>query len=444
MKTSSEDISSVKKKLTIEIESKTVDQKVNEAYRELGKKAKIPGFRPGKVPKKILERRFGNDVAEDVTKDLINESLPKAITELDVMPLGAPLLEKDVLEPGRDFKYTAVMEVRPEFELKDYLGVDVEKEKNSVTEKDVLDRIEQIRQGNGNLTSIEEDRAIQKEDHAVLDYEAFEDERPVDDMKATNFPLKVGSNDFHPQFEEGLIGLKKGNEKEISVTFEDGYYNSKIAGKTLNFKVKAIDIKEMVLPELTNEFVKTLGADFKDLEDLKSKVHEMTMDQENNRIDNEMKQRLLKKISDSVDFEFPQILVESELNYALENFKQNIERRGASLEQAGITEEKLRADFRPASEIRVKEMLVLEQIAKTDNITVEDEDLAKGYEDMAASMGLEPDMVRQYYEAKGMNESLREKLIGEKTLNYLIDNAKVIEVERDALKDDNRSEKETN
>ena len=156
MKTSLEDISSVKKKLLIEIEAKEVDKKLNAAYRDLGKRAKISGFRPGKVPKKILERRVGDDVADDVTKDLINESFPKALQELDTMPLGTPALEKEDLKQGQDFKYSAVIEIRPQFEVKNYLGIEVEKEKSSIPEEEVEARIEQIRQaiGAGNLYQV--------------------------------------------------------------------------------------------------------------------------------------------------------------------------------------------------------------------------------------------------------------------------------------------------
>ncbi len=160
MKTRLEDISSVKKKLIIEIESKEVDKKINEAYRELGKKAKIPGFRPGKVPRKILERRFSDDVAEDVTRDLITESFPKALAEVDTMPLGTPSLEKETLKQSQNFQYSAVIEVRPRFELKDYLGLEVEKEKYSVTDEDVENRIEKIRQANGYMYSIEQEWAV--------------------------------------------------------------------------------------------------------------------------------------------------------------------------------------------------------------------------------------------------------------------------------------------
>ena len=168
------------------------------------------------------------------------------------------------------------------------------------------------------------------------------------------------------------------------------------------------------------------------------------VNQEESRIDREMKERLLQKITEPMDFETPQVLIESELDYALENFKQSISQSGTSLEQVGITEEKLREDFRPASERRVREMLVLEEIAQKDEITVDEEDLKKGFEDMAASMGQDPEIVRQYYEARGLTDTLKDKLVEEKTLKYLVENAKVLEVERDELSENKTPEKENN
>jgi len=443
MKTTLEDISAVKKKLLVEIESVEVDKKLNEAYRDLGKRAKIPGFRPGKVPRKILEGRFGSQVVEDVTKSLISETFPQAVNEVETFPLGPPLLEKETLKQGRNFKYSAVMEVRPRFEVKDYLGVDVEKEKFSVTDEDVRKQLEQIRESNGKLTSIDEQRPIQKDDYVILDYEGFEGDSPLEGIKSPNFLLKVGSNDFHPKFEESLIGLNKESETEIKVDFEKTYHHSKLAGKNVNFKVRITDIKEMALPDLNDEFVKNLGAEFKDLEDLKDKVRESITAQEEKRIDRDLKQRLMEKISAGVDFELPQVLVDSEVDYAIENIMQNLIRSGSNLEKAGISEEKLRVDFRPASENRVKDMLVLGEIAKGNEITVEDEDLSQGYKDLAATMGQDPETLRKYYEARNLVDSLKEKLLEEKTLNYLVEHANITEVDKiKKVEDNNKKEKD--
>ncbi|MDY6970870.1 MAG: trigger factor [Thermodesulfobacteriota bacterium] len=442
MKTSLEDISSVKKKLLIEIESPQVDKKIDKAYRELAIKSRIPGFRPGKAPRKILESRFANQVAEDVTMDLINESFPKAIEEAEVLPLGMPLVEKNSLKQGENFNYSAVIEVRPQFEVRNYLGIEVEKEICNVTEEDVRERLDQIRNNNGKLTAIEVDRPIQEDDYVVLEYEGYQGGRPLDGINSPNLLLKVGSNDFHPKFEEALIGLHKNSETEIRVDFEDTYHNPLLRGKSVDFRVKALDIKEMLLPELNDDLARSLGADFKDLEDLKQKVRETIVSQEEKRIDSELKQRLLQNISVSVDFEFPQVLVESEIARAVENIKQNLQRNGADLEKVGLSEERIRKDFRPASEKRVKQGLILSEIAKQDRITLDEGDLQEGFRELALTTGQDPERLRKYYEARGMIDSLKENMLEEKTLNYLVEHANITEVEKGALSQSSGSDKE--
>ncbi len=431
MKTSMEDISSVKKRLLIEIDSEEVDRKLDEAYRKLGKSAKIPGFRPGKAPRSILETRFGPQVQEDVTRDLISETLPKAIDEVKTFPLGPPLLEKGILKHGQDFSYSAEMEIRPPVELHDYLGLEVKKEKCAISEEDVQERLEQIRKAHGKMTPLEEERPVESGDYVVLDYEAFEGDIPVEGIKSTNFLINVGSNDFHPQFEEALIGLKKGEEAEIPVDFEETYYHSTLAGKHITFKVKVTDIKEMVLPELDDEFVKSLGADFEDLAGLKEKVREAVTGEQQKRVDRQAKQELIDKISEAVDIELPPVLVEAELETTMNNVTQNLVRSGSSLEKAGLSKEKLREEFRPTSERRVKEMLILGEIARREDLTVAEEDLKEGFAELAFQTGQDPETIRKYYEARDLVDSLRERLLEEKTLNYLMEHAKVLETEKE-------------
>ena len=333
------------------------------------------------------------------------------------------------------------MEVRPQFELKDYTGVEVERKKVSITEEEVQNRLEQIRKANGKLEPLDEERPIGKEDYAVLTYESFENGLPLE-VKAENFLLRVGSQDFHPQFEEALIGLKKGDRKEIEIDFEESFYHKKLAGRRVVFKVEVVDIKRMVLPELNDDFAKNLGADLKDVEDLRNKVRENMIAQEEKRSDRDLKQRLLEKISEGVDFEIPEILLESEMDYAVENVRQNLIRSGSSLEKAGLSEEKLKEEFRPASRKRVKEMLILGEIARQKELSVTEEELTEGYGELARESGQDPDIIKQYYEVRNMVDSLKERLLEQKTLNYLVEHAKVTEVEKEALGGTDGSEKE--
>lgn len=433
MKTSLEEISPVKKKLSIQIESKEVDKKLNEAYRELGKRAKIPGFRPGKIPRKILETHFSEQVGEDVTRNLINETLPLAMQEVEAFPLGTPILEKDLLKEGHDFNYSAVMEVRPEVIVQDYLDIEVEKEKLSVGEEEILKQLEQIREANGKLNTIEEHRPVQKDDYVVIDYEGFAEGKSLDGIKSSNFLLKIGGHEFYPGFDEALIGLHKGDETKISVDFEKDYYHSRLAGKKVDFKVKIADVKEMGLPDLDDEFARNLGADIKDLEDLKSKVKESIVANEEKRIDQDLKKRILEKIAAGVEFELPPALVESELDYAVESIKQNLMRSGSNIEKAGLSEEKLREELKPAAHNRVRNLLILGEIAKKEKIEVSEEELTDSFKNIASNTGQDVETIKKYYESNSLIGSLNEKLLEEKTLNYLVENAKIFEIDQVTL-----------
>jgi trigger factor len=433
MKTSLEQISPVKKRLLVEVEAGEVDRKIDEAYRLLGKKASVHGFRTGKVPRKILERYFSEQVVEDVTRGLVSETLPKAVEEAQAFPLTTPVVENDMLKAGQSFRYTAVMEVRPQFELKDYMGVEVEKEIVSVTDQDVERQLEEIRKANAQLKPVEGDRAAREGDCVIIDYEGLEGEKPLEGIKAQNFQVTLGNSTIHPDFEKGLIGLKIGDSKEIRVDFEADHPNTKLAGKKVNFRVKVVDIKIVELPELNDEFARSLGADFIDLEMLRKKISESITQNEEKRVDKELKRRLLEKIAAVVDFELPDSLVESELQYAVETVKQNLARMGSTMQKAGLKEEKLEEDLLPAARKRVKELLILGEIARQNDLTISDLELNEGFSDLGKSLGQDPQALRRFYEARELLGSFREKLLEEKTLNYLVNNAKITPVQADQI-----------
>jgi len=429
MKTSVEEINPVKRRLTVELDAQEVDRKIDDAYSSLKKKARIHGFRPGKAPRNILERYYGEQVAQEVTKDLVNETLPRAFEETKSYPLTMPLVENDALKKGEGFKYAAVIEVKPVFELKDYMGLEVEKERISVSDEDVERQLEEIRKSNAKLKPLEEDRGARQEDSVILDYEAFEGDKPIEGIKSENFMVRIGAGAIHPDFEKGLLGVKAGESREILVNFESDYQHAKLAGKKATFKVKATDIKVTELPDLNDAFAASLGGEFTELETVRKKIKEDLVAREEKRLEREVKRRLLDKISDSVNFELPESLVEAELRFAVENVRQNLQRIGSSFEKTGVTEEKIRQDFMVPSRKRVKDLLILAEVASQNNLSVSEIELNEGFNDLAQSMGQEPSIVRRYYEAREMVDTLRERLLEEKTLNFLVKGAKITEID---------------
>jgi len=442
MKVSLEDISQVKKKLSVEIDAKEVDAKLNDAYGKIRKTTKIPGFRPGKVPRKILESYFGKQVEADVASELVNESFRDAVDETKAFPLSQPELEKGPVKLGEKFIYSATMEVRPEFEVKDYLGLEAEKEIVSIGEDEVQKRLEQIRESNGKLESLKEDRPIQEGDFVVINYQGFENDQPLDGIKDENFLLNVGKGDFHKKFDEALVGLNKDDKTDFVVEFEEDYYNNNLKGKVVRFEVSINDIKERNLPELDDAFAKNLGADFENLEGLKEEIKKNVIAQEENRVEKDLKRRLLGKISEGTEFEIPQVLVDAEVDFSIRSLQANFQRGGSSFEQAGISPEMLQQQFRPSSESRVKERLILGQIAQQDDIAVSDDEFTEGLEKLAKGMGQDVETIRKYYEARGEVDILKEQMLEEKTLDYLVENAKIKEVEAGSLSPDKNDETE--
>ncbi len=429
METSIEEISQVKRRLTIEIDAKEVTKKLDQAYRRISRSVSIKGFRPGKAPRRIIEQYYGKEIMDDVKTDLIKESLSKALEETKLLPIGGPSIEDDAVKAGENFKYSVTMEVRPDFELKDYRGISVEKEILNISEDNIDKKLEEIREAHAKLISINEDRGIEDGDYVIIDYEGFWNGKPLKGIHGKDIMVHVGSENFYPEFESGILGLKKHGTKDIVIDFNGGFRDRRLAGKAVTFRVHVQDIKEKELPELNDDFAGSLGSGFKSLADLREMVEKDITLQEERRIDRELKDRLLKKIAATVGFELPQAMVDSEIERSIAQIKRNHLRSGTTLESAGISEERLRKDLRQSAEQRVKEELVLGKIADMETIQIEEADIRRGFQELAARTGSDLALVQQYYEKNNLMDQFRNQLLVEKILNHLVQGVKIVEVE---------------
>ena len=254
MKANVEEISAIKKKVSVEIPEDQVSQEINSFYVDLGKKAKIKGFRPGKVPRNILERYFKDYVKAEVIQKLIQETYPQALSETNLQPVSPPMIDPGEFEGGKSFQYSVVIEVKPDIKLEGYTGLKIEGKKEEVKEEEIEDRLKALQNLHANLKTVSEVRAIQKGDYVIIDYEASLDGKPLEGGKAVDFTVEVGSGQFIPAFEEKLIGIKPEGESDIEVSFPEDYGYQKWAGKTISFHVKIKEIKEKILPPLDDEF----------------------------------------------------------------------------------------------------------------------------------------------------------------------------------------------
>ena len=431
MKISVEEISETARKVHVELPEDTVNRHLKKAYQKLNRTAKVRGFRPGKVPLAILKRQYADQVHHEVGLELVNETLMEAVKQTDIEAVGQSDLDREPLQEGEPFRYSFIVEVRPEVVVTDYKKIPAQKKQLVVNEEEIDAELELRRQANSYLKSLEELRPIQQGDHAVLDFKAFAEGKPVPDGEAKGFHLEVGGNRFNPDFETKLIGANKGEQREIEVTFPPDYGNKNLAGKNATFQVEIKDIKEQGLPELDDEFAKNLG-DFDNLEDLRTAVRQELESKKEQQADAEVWGQVLDELISRNPFDVPQSMVEQELQRMVDTIRYRLSAQNLTLEQAGMDEETFKERNREAAERRVRATILLERIAQQESLEVSDEEVDEGLHRSAKDMNQSFEQVRDFYKNNNLMEPYKRQLMEEKVINFLRDHADLTEVEEAA------------
>jgi trigger factor len=424
MKANVEEISSIKKKVSIEISEDQVNKEVESFYKDLGKKAKIKGFRPGKVPRDILERYFKDYVKAEVIQKLIEETYPQALSETDLHPVSPPVIDPGGFEDGKPFQYSAMIEVKPDIQLEEYTGLKIEGKKEEVKDEEVEGRLKALQNLHANLKTISEARPIQTGDYVIVDYEARLGGKPLEGGKAIDFTVEVGSGQFIPAFEEKLIGLKPEEEKEIEVSFPEDYGYQKWAGKTISFHVKIKEIKEKILPPLDDEFAKDLG-DYSSFEELKVKLKGEIEKEKELALERQLKDRVVDQLLEINPFDVPESLVGEQAKAMVSDTKLRLAAQGVALKKVGVSEEKLQEDYKAMAQKQVRTFLILEKIAGAEGIAVTDEEADDRLREMSERMHQKFDVVKRYYEKNGLLPEVKAGIIRDKTLNFLLEKANI-------------------
>lgn len=424
MKANVEEISSIKKKVSIEISEDQVNKEVESFYKDLGKKAKIKGFRPGKVPRDILERYFKDYVKAEVIQKLIEETYPQALSETDLHPVSPPVIDPGGFEDGKPFQYSAIIEVKPDIQLEEYTGLKIEGKKEEVKDEEVEERLKALQNLHANLKTISEARPIQTGDYVIVDYEARLGGKPLEGGKAIDFTVEVGSGQFIPAFEEKLIGLKPEEEKEIEVSFPEDYGYQKWAGKTISFHVKIKEIKEKILPPLDDEFAKDLG-DYSSFEELKVKLKGEIEKEKELALERQLKDQVVDQLLEINPFDVPESLVGEQAKAMVSDTKLRLAAQGVALKKLGVSEEKLQEDYKAMAQKQVRTFLILEKIAGAEGIAVTDEEADDRLREMSEKMHQKFDVVKRYYEKNGLLPEVKAGIIRDKTLNFLLEKANI-------------------
>ena len=413
-------------KLTIEVAAEKVEDAIQAAYMKEKGKISVPGFRKGKVPRKMIEKMYGAGVFyEDAANTLIQENYAQAVEESGVDVVSRPTIEVVQIEAGKPFIFTAEVAVRPEVKLGKYKGVQVTKIDTTVSDEEVAAELEKERQKNSRTVTVT-DRPIAEGDTAVIDFEGFVDGVAFEGGKGENHPLEIGSHSFIDTFEDQLVGHNAGDEVEVNVTFPEKYQAADLAGKPAVFKVKINEIKAKELPELDDEFAKDVSefdtlAEYK--ESLKKDLEKKKQDEAKRTKEDEA----IQKIIDKSKMEIPEAMIDTQCETMIEEFAQRIAQSGLSMDQylqfSGLTVDGLKEQVRPEALTRIQSSLVLEQIAKEENIEVSDADVDAEIEKMAKNYGMEADKLKEYM-GEGEKESMKRELAITKAVELIMDNIK--------------------
>lgn len=429
-----EDISSVQKKITIEIPAERVNEEIDKAYSAIQKKAKIQGFRPGKAPMQLIKRTYSDAMRDDVMRRLYQQTLYKAMDEHKVEPIDSPTIESDLLEPGVPFKYSAIIEVMPQILLKEHTGLIVNKEIYVAKPENIDDELKRMQENMAQMIPLEEGAAVENGHTVSVEYSIAVDGSPEENSGVQSAEVEVGSNKLIPGFEEQLIGMKPGETKEFSLELPAGGDNAESAAKNGLFSVTVGEIKRKELPELDDEFAQQFG-EFDTMEALRAKMVEYHEKHEKERIENELKERVIQALIKKNPLDVPESMVKRQLDHMFENLKNRLKSQQMSLEMMGLDAEGFRARFRDDAIDKVRGGLLLMALVEKENIAVSDEDLAAQYEKIAAGNAAMLDRIKEYYTT---NQNAKNSVISEikedKAISYLIDHAVVTEVDAEQLK----------
>ncbi|MBE0599051.1 MAG: trigger factor [Desulfuromonadales bacterium] len=426
-----EDISSVRKKLSFEIAAAQVDAEFEQALQKVAKSAKIKGFRPGKIPRPVLEQFYGPQVQQQALERLIQQSYLKALAEHRIPALADPeIIENAPLEKGKMFSYEAQVEVKPQIEVSGYTGIKLEKENFEFDPKVIDGRLEEMRQGRAELKVVAREEAASG-DFATIDFEGSVNGELFAGGAAQGHVLEIGSGSFIPGFEEQVIGMRRGESREIEVAFPQDYGNQELAGKPAVFKVTLHEIKEKTYPELSDEFAREFGLE--GLAELREKIAETIRQQETSRIEGDLRERLVQALITRNRVEVPETMVAAQLDYMLDNVKRRLQSQGLGLQMLGMNEETFGQNYRATAISQVQGSLLLEAVARQENIRVEPDEIDGKIEEVAKMANAPLEAVRSYYSREEGRRSLIAQILEEKTVQFLLDKSEIQELEKSQL-----------
>lgn len=424
-----ENVSDLTKKLTITLPKELVRKNLDKAYNKVNKDVSLKGFRKGKVPRTVLEKNFKEQVQAEVGEQLVQETYFDAVEQEKIEPVVHPEITEHSFPESGTFVYVAMVDVKPEFDLSQYKGIDVEKPVTKVSDEEVDNEIKKLQRENAALQTAEEGHGIAVDDMAVVDFQGFHNGKAMPQVRNEDYSVDVGLNKLGEEFEEKLIGLKKGDKTLYEIDFPGDYPNPILAGKKVEFKVEVKEVKVRLMPELDDEFAKDIDEKHTSLDELKAEIRKNLEQAKEETMQGDLDDRLMNKLIELNEFDVPERLVKYEIQEMLKQTEENLKRSGLSFESAGINLEELVESNREIAVKRVKGDFLLKKIAEVEDIKVADEDIQRGYQRIADQYNMTVDEVKGYFKRREEILPFMNELLNEKILGYLREAANLIEVD---------------
>ena len=405
----------------VTVDQEQVQQEFNNIYRELSQKVKIPGFRSGRVPTNILEMNLGKEyIDQQVAEKLIKETYVEAIDKSKLDPIDVPKIDLVQIDKEKPFIYTMNLEVKPDIQLPKLDDIKIDKKLPKVSEKEINEDLERIRESHGKLVEVT-DRESKNGDFLIIDFETLADGKPLPDGKKEKQMIQLGDR-IPKEFNENLVGLKPGDEKEVKMKIPKNVDEKKMAGKELIYKVTLVDIKEKELPALDDEFAKTAG-DYKNLDELKQHIKKQLEERAKYQAENDFSENLMEKVAEKCSFEVPEVLINKQVESMLDNLKEDLKNRNMTLESyyevIKADESKVKKEYSSLAEKQIKKELIIDKIIQDDKITATEEDLNNKIKEIAESTNQKPLKVRAMFEKNKTLDNLKEQIKRAKVVEKL-------------------------
>ena len=423
-----ENLSDLTRKLTITLPKETVGPALDKAYAKINKEVKLKGFRRGKIPQSVLEKNFRDQIQAEVGEKLVQETYFEAVEKEGLEPVVHPEIAEHRFPEDGTFVYVALVDIKPQIELKEYKGLEVEKPVLTVGEEEVDKELTLLQRHQAALKTAEEGHVIAMDDVAVVDFQGFHNGKAMKEVRNENYSVDIGMNRLGKDFEEKLIGMKKGDKALYEVDFPADYPNPLLAGKKVEFKVDVKDVKVRVKPELDDEFAKDIKPERTSLQALRDDIRARLQKAKDDALQGDLDDRIMHKLIELNPFEVPQRLVNYEIQEMLKQTEENLKRSGLSFESAGINLEELVEKNRDVAAKRVKGDFLLKKIAEVEEIKIADEDIQRGYQRIADQYRMTLDEVKKYFQRREEILPFMNELHNEKVLNFLREQARFTSV----------------